>query len=854
MVRLLVGQKTEGSLGAISMRRSTPVDRASASGSVAFLAAGVVGALLYAANLSDHLGAALFGAVGVGTAVVLVLGPWWHRAVPRHPWYLLSAASTLFLVGALVRPWAADRSGLSALAADAFTVPGYLLMIIGVGGLLRARGGLERHAVIDGLIVCLGAACVSLLLLAVPAASIQGRPVMVSALAGTYPVFDVVLLLLLVNLAFTTAARRPSYWLLVGMMTSLLLGDLAYAIVGLFGTLSGAPILDLPFLLGFAMVGAAALHPSVVYLGRAMPLPVQAWSWPRLLLICPALAAPFVLIAVLDQPTSVERLVPAFAGAIMVALLLVRAVSAVQGYATAQRRYEHHATHDPLTGLPNRRALSREVGRLLRRAAAVPTGIWVYFLDLDGFKMVNDSWGHDTGDQLIVEVGKRLRALVPAAAVVARVGGDEFVVVLSGSREEAITLAERILGSFAAPLQVGGIEVVVSTSVGLVGTTVAVPTGEPTGTPDRLAYDPDETTGSSGGWGGLPTAAAAEQHDAAPVTAESLMRDADIAMYHAKAEGPGKWALFDTSMRDRVRDRVEIEFALRHALAKEQLHLVYQPIVELRGGRLVGAEALLRWDHPVRGAVSPLDFISIAEDTGLIAAIGRWVLDEALRQLADWRADGVVDDEFWISVNVSPRQLRDPGLPDSIAESLLRHDVPTGVVVLEITESVMVDPSAGTDQVLFELRRMGVRIVVDDFGTGYSALGYLRRHPVTGVKVDRAFVAGLGGNPEDEEIVRAVVAMSSALRLTVVAEGVETPTQRGVLETLGVVLGQGRLWGGPVRPHPFAERWSALAVGPDGAGLAVAPDGSGVAVGPDGSRLTGGPDAGQADSGGSNSQ
>jgi EAL domain-containing protein (putative c-di-GMP-specific phosphodiesterase class I) len=286
-------------------------------------------------------------------------------------------------------------------------------------------------------------------------------------------------------------------------------------------------------------------------------------------------------------------------------------------------------------------------------------------------------------------------------------------------------------------------------------------------------------------------------------------------MYHAKAEGPGKWALFDTSMRERVRDRVEIEFALRHALAKDQLHLVYQPIVELRTGRLVGAEALIRWDHPARGAVSPLDFISIAEDTGLIAAIGRWVLDEALRQLARWREGGAVDEEFWISINVSPRQLRDPGLPDAIAEALLRHGVPTEVVVLEITESVMVDASTVTDQVLFELRRMGVRIVVDDFGTGYSALGYLRRHPVTGVKIDREFVGGLGGNSEDEEIVRAVVAMSSALRLTVVAEGVETPTQQRVLETLGVVLGQGRLWGGPVRPRVFVERWSGLTVGPD---------------------------------------
>jgi diguanylate cyclase (GGDEF)-like protein len=800
------------------MRRSTPraaADRASALGSVVFLGAGAGTSLFYVADLVSWLSVLAFAVVGVGTAVALVVGPRWHGAVPRHPWYLLSAASTLFLAGALTRPWAADRAGLWALAADAFTVPGYLLMIVGIGSLLRARGGLERHAVIDGLIVCLGAACVSVLLLAVPAASIEGRPPMVSALAGSYPIFDVVLLLLLVNLAFTTAARRPSYWLLVGMMLWLLLGDLAYAIIGLFGTLSGWPILDLPFLLGFTMVGAAALHPSVVYLGRAMPMPVQAWSWPRLLLICPALAVPFLLITALDDPVPVERLVPAVAGAAMVALLLTRAVSAVQAFVAAQLRYEHQATHDPLTGLPNRLALSREVSRLLASTPVNNAALWVYFLDLDGFKLVNDSWGHDTGDQLIVEVAQRLRAVVPATAVVARVGGDEFVVVLTGTRDHATVHAERILESFATPLQVRSLEVVVSTSVGLVGT----PTG-------------------------LPTA----------VTAESLMRDADIAMYHAKAEGPGKWSLFDISMHERVRDRVEIEFALRHALAKDQLHLVYQPIVDLRNGRLVGAEALLRWDHPDRGPVSPLDFISIAEDTGLIAAIGRWVLDEALRQLAGWRQSGAVDDQFWISVNVSPRQLRDPGLPDILADLLLRHGVPTDVVVLEITESVMVDASAVTDQVLFELRRMGVRIVVDDFGTGYSALGYLRRHPVTGVKVDREFVGGLGRNAQDEEIVRAVVAMSSALRLTVVAEGVETPTQRGVLEALGVVLGQGRLWGAPVLPRVFAERWAGLVVGPDGSGLVVGPDGSGLVVGPDGSGLVVGPDAGQAETGGSNSQ
>jgi EAL domain-containing protein (putative c-di-GMP-specific phosphodiesterase class I) len=281
-------------------------------------------------------------------------------------------------------------------------------------------------------------------------------------------------------------------------------------------------------------------------------------------------------------------------------------------------------------------------------------------------------------------------------------------------------------------------------------------------------------------------------------------------MYHAKSEGPGKWVLFDSSMHDRVRERVEIELALRQALVAGQLRLVYQPIVDLVTGRVMGAEALARWDHPTRGAVSPEAFIPVAEDTGLISRIGRWVLDEALSELAGWRRDSTVGAHFWISINVSPRQLRDATLPATLASMLMQCGIPAQCVVLEITESVMIDASAVTNQVMFDLRAMGVRIVVDDFGTGYSALGYLRRHPVTGVKVDRAFVRGLGVNPEDEEIVRAVVAMTSALKLSVVAEGVETSMQQEVLAGLGVMFGQGKLWGSAVPPREFRASWSAV--------------------------------------------
>ncbi len=753
------------------MRRSAPrhADGAGAFGSVVFIAAGLVAAVVYAAPMTKDWSQVAFAAVGLGTMVALVVGPIWRHARPRRPWLLLSAASALFLAGALVRTWASHRTGLLAFAADMFTMPGYVLMIGGLAGLLRARG-VERHAVIDGLIIWVGTALASILLLALPAASIHGRTAGVSVTAGIYPMFDTVLVLLLVNLAFTTAVRKPAYLLLVGTITLLLGGDLAYAIIGVFGRLTGSPLLDLPFLLGYTLIGAAALHPSVVDLGQATPLPVQAWSIRRLILIVPAVAAPFVLTAVLGDTSALDRILLATGGAIIVALLLVRAVSAVQSYAAAQRRYEHQATHDQLTGLPNRMMLSAQVDEML--AGPTPRGalIWVLFLDLDGFKLVNDSWGHAVGDQLITEVGRRLRQIMPQTATVARVGGDEFVIAHLGTRRDTVGLAEQVFSCFGEPFRMGGAEVVISTSVGIAAAL-----------PETPAFG----------------------------TAEALMRDADTAMYQAKSEGRGRWTMFDSSMHERVRERVDIELALRHALSQRQLRLVYQPIVDLVSGHIHGAEALARWDHPTRGSVAPDAFIPIAEDSGLISRFGRWAVEEALGQLAQWRRDGTVTDEFWLSINVSPRQLRDPVLADALSAGLVRLGIPASAVVLEITESVMIDPSAITHQVLLDLRKLGVRMVVDDFGTGYSALGYLRRHPVTGVKVDRAFVGGLGTNADDEEIVRAVVAMSSAMGLTVVAEGVETRAQQIVLTGLGVELGQGTLWGAPVPPKDFTARWSA---------------------------------------------
>jgi EAL domain-containing protein (putative c-di-GMP-specific phosphodiesterase class I) len=296
------------------------------------------------------------------------------------------------------------------------------------------------------------------------------------------------------------------------------------------------------------------------------------------------------------------------------------------------------------------------------------------------------------------------------------------------------------------------------------------------------------------------------------VSGTALIRDADIALDRAKREGRGTWVVLDEPMRDAVRERLELEVELRAALAGDQLDqlcVVYQPIIDLPTGLVSGAEALVRWRHPQRGMIGPEVFIPIAEESGLISQLGNWVLERAIAQLSAWReADGVADD-FWISVNVSAWQLSDPRLPGYVAERLLRWRVPAGCLALEITESAIVGGSAATAQVLQDLRAVGVGLSVDDFGTGFSALGYLRAYPVTGVKIDRSFVSGLGTHPEDEAIVQAIVTLGTALGLSVIATGVETTEQRAALSALGVPLGQGWVWGLAIDPGEFAQKWAA---------------------------------------------
>jgi len=691
---------------------------------------------------------------GVAGTVAILAGLVRNRPERRLPWALFAAASIGFILGAFLRQMLAGRP--EAPLADAASLAGYGMTVAAVLAILRGRRSTHRgfDELIDGLIVVTAAAPAALALFTLPTAVGQGHLSLFALLQGVYPVIDVAVLFLSLLLFWTSANRVPAYWLLIATATATLVGDLGYAHIGTQGLVVGSPLLDLPFIVAFGCLGAAALHPSMNKLSRTEQRPVQAWSRARLAILAPAMVIPSAIIV--SSGTSDEDWVGAVAAVIIAMLVLVRAVGAVRGYTRSQEGLAHQATHDPLTGLINRAHLVERIDALIMDTEPAGDRIDLLFIDLDGFKLVNDSWGHQVGDRVLCAVTDRLRALVGPRDVLARVGGDEFAIVRlvdEDSVGDGLRLADDIIAACAQPLTATGTTFSTTVSIGLAQSTL-------------------------------------------PSTAEGLLRDADTAMYRAKAAGRNRCVEFHTSMRDSLRARVETELALRYALEREEFLLHYQPIVSLDDSRVVGLEALLRWAHPKRGMVSPLDFIPVAEETGLIVDIGTWVVSEALRQIARWRDQG--RGLCWVSVNVSARQLQDRWLVDHVESELRRYQIPAELLVLEITESAMAEDPDVSLALLTQLRALGVTLAVDDFGTGYSSLSNLRRFPVAKVKIDRSFVAGIAQDPDDEEIVRAVVAMSLAMGLEVVAEGIETEEQHALLMRLGVPLGQGWLFGRPV--------------------------------------------------------
>jgi diguanylate cyclase (GGDEF)-like protein/PAS domain S-box-containing protein len=423
-----------------------------------------------------------------------------------------------------------------------------------------------------------------------------------------------------------------------------------------------------------------------------------------------------------------------------------------------ERATLHAALHDPLTSLPNRTLALDRLAHALARRRREGINVAVLALDLDRFKLINDSVGHAAGDTVLLALAPRLAAAVRATDTVARIGGDEFVVICPSieGAHEATNIAERLAAEINRPLLVESGEYFFTVSTGI-----------------TLAAGPEDTPGS-------------------------LLRDADAAMYRAKERGRGRHELFDEAMRTQATMRLRIEAELRRARDRGELEVWYQPVIDLATNRPVATEALIRWRHPERGLVGPLDFIPIAEETGLIVEIGLHVLEEACRQTAIWQRD---DPAFGVSVNVSGHQVANPLFPAQAASIAERSGLRPGTLALEITESVLMAEADAPETVLGTLQRYGLTLALDDFGTGYSSLSRLKHFPLDQLKIDRSFVAGVEDDPDDRAIVKATIDMAHALGLIVVAEGVETREQEDYLRALGCNRVQGYLY---ARPEPAA--------------------------------------------------
>jgi diguanylate cyclase (GGDEF)-like protein/PAS domain S-box-containing protein len=428
----------------------------------------------------------------------------------------------------------------------------------------------------------------------------------------------------------------------------------------------------------------------------------------------------------------------------------------------AQEKLAHQALHDPLTGLPNRTLVLDRIGQALARSARHDWSVAVLFFDVDRFKVVNDSLGHSAGDALLVLVVDRLRALLRPGDTMSRLGGDEFLVVCEEVHDldQARHVAERLSEAFKAPFNLGEREMFATASMGI---------------------------------------AVGRAADASP---ESLLRDADAAMYRAKERGRARFEVFDEDMREQLLRRLDTEHAMPRALERDEFRILYQPIVSLDTGTMTGVEALVRWEHPEHGLITPAEFVPIAEDNGLIVPLGSWVLRKAMEQAARWQREYPSRSDLHVTVNLSARQLQDPGLPFAVATALDELAMDPAALTLEITESVLMHDRDVSLARLLDLKFLGVRLAIDDFGTGYSSLAYLQRFPLDVLKVDKAFVDGVAHGPEEAALAAAIVRLGHSLHLRTVAEGVEQPEQVAHLRRLGCQEAQGYLF---ARPLPASQ-------------------------------------------------
>ncbi|MEY9930156.1 diguanylate cyclase (GGDEF)-like protein [Catenulispora sp. GP43] len=710
--------------------------------------------------------------IGLGGVGAVLVGVRRYRPHTPQAWYLLAGAMLTLVSGDTAYNLLTDvfnQVEPFPSVADAIYLLTYPLAAGGLLLMVRRRSPLrDRAALIDAVILSTAAALLLWVYIITPTVDNGGQSWVSSAVSIAYPLGDVMLLAVTARLATGGGLRGPAVRLLLLGVVGLTGSDVAYALVRLYGTWHVGGPADLGWVVFYISWGAAGLSPSMTELTEPVAGSRRGADSARVIpLAVAALVAPTVLMIEAQQANLRDGPVIAVTSALMFLLVLLRLYLA--GRQTREldnrahtramlRELKYRAYRDSLTGLGNRLRFQDRAERALARAQDCGGVAAMLLIDLDNFKEVNDTQGHKVGDELLVAAASRIAESVRPGDLPVRLGGDEFAVLLSdgASQGAATALAERLIGVLAEPFRLSGAPVMVRASIGVAT--------------------------SPGGAGG---------------TEEVLFRNADLALYAAKADGKGTWRLFDPSLYDAALQRLALRTGLDRALAVGEFELHYQPIVDLQGPvRVAGYEALVRWRHPKLGLLSPGNFVPVAEETGQITPIGAWILRRAT-------ADAAAAGFGYVAVNVSPHQFGDGGFVDTVRAALRAAELPAHRLTVEITENVFLHEA--TANALIDLQRLallGVRIAIDDFGTGYSSIGYLRDLKFDVIKADKSFVDNIADKKDHERLLRGIVHVARTMDISVVAEGVETVGQRDLLRDMGCAYAQGFLYSPAV---PLAE-------------------------------------------------
>ncbi|GAA2354556.1 putative bifunctional diguanylate cyclase/phosphodiesterase [Dactylosporangium salmoneum] len=726
----------------------------------------------------------LYTLAGVSAAAAVLAGVRRYRPPDRRCWMVFAGAIGCSVLAAVT--WAVQYQITGHVGVPAFKdVPflaSYLLMAVGTLAWVRPDPGRPRaERFIDSGIVASGVAALCWTFIVHPLLFEQHVDRAHGSNYLTYVTIDLVLVVLTARMIFTSSVRNPAHLLVSSALCAVIAGDVVYYVaLAWTGNAGGDSYSTALYLCAYILIGTAALHPSMP-LAAGRPERVQqvipahrVYLYSVLALVGPAVAITMLLVAD-PLPSRWWVLVPLATSVVTSVLLIARLsqlvrlanrrvrdldaqagtlAAALREQEALRQQLSHRALHDALTGLGNRALLQERLEHALARTGG-PHGLLL--LDLDGFKDVNDTYGHPTGDALLIEVAVRLLGVVGTSDTLARLGGDEFAILMEDATAARVARAgQLIIDELERPIVVHERDLSVTASVG------------------SLLF-------------------------AAPSTPAEALRNADLALYAAKAAGKNRLAAYDPSLARERTEHMRVAADLRRAVANEEFTVNYQPVVDLSTGRVTAVEALLRWTRDGR-PVPPLDFIPVAEQYGIIVPIGAWVLRRACRDVRTWH------ERFGISVtvNVSGRQLREPDFAATVISALREAGLPGSALILEITETVLVSagPSSGdVTALLTTLRAEGVRVAVDDFGTGYSSLAYLRHLPVDILKIDRAFTPE-GGLAEEMAFTRAIVELGNSLRLSSIAEAVETPEQAERLRQLDCPQAQGYHFS---RPLPAAD-------------------------------------------------